>query len=139
MALETLTGGVAFLVARVLFGGVLAFMGLTHYLQRESMTGYAAHKGIPAPSVAVIGSGTLLAAGGIGLIVGVFPILSAAAVAVFLVTSAVVMHDFWNVADPEEQQAEMTQFLKNAALTGGALALLAVGGVSWPYALGIGF
>ncbi len=139
MALETLAGGVAFLVARVLFGGVLAFMGLTHFLQRESMTGYAAHKGIPAPRVAVIGSGTLLAAGGIGLIVGVFPILSAAAVAVFLVTSAVVMHDFWTVADPEERQAEMTQFLKNAALTGGALALLAVGSVSWPYALGIGF
>jgi putative oxidoreductase len=33
----------------------------------------------------------------------------------------------------------MTQFLKNIAMTGGALAFLAVSGVDWPYALGIGF
>jgi putative oxidoreductase len=45
------------------------------------------------------------------------------------------MHDFWAVPDDQVQE-EMTQFLKNVALTGGTLALLAVGGQSWPYALG---
>lgn len=33
---------------------------------------------------------------------------------------------------------QMTGFLKNVSLAGGALALLAVGGQSWPYAVGFG-
>jgi uncharacterized membrane protein YphA (DoxX/SURF4 family) len=57
--------------------------------------------------------------------------------AVFLLVSAVAMHDFWAV--PEDQtQDEMTSFLKNVAMAGGALTLLAVGGSEWPYAVGVG-
>jgi len=44
-------------------------------------------------------------------------------------------HDFWNA---EDTQTEMTQFLKNVALTGGALTLLALGGADWPLALETG-
>jgi putative oxidoreductase len=138
MALETLTGGAAFLAARVLFGGVLAFMGLNHFLDAESMAGYAEFKGLPAPKLSVYASGALLVAGGAGIVAGVFPVVSAAAIAAFLAISAVTMHDFWRVEDPEDRQAEMTDFLKNAALVGGALTLVAVGGTEWPLALGVG-
>jgi len=41
------------------------------------------------------------------------------------------MHDFWAVPE-DQQQDEMTQCLKNVALAGGALALLAVAGTAWP-------
>ena len=136
MALETTSGAVAFLGARVLFGGVLAFMGLNHFLQTDAMTGYAEAKGLPAPRAGVLGSGGLLVLGGVGIVAGVAPVLSAGAVATFLLASAVLFHDFWAVEDPEQQQTEMTQFLKNAALVGGALALLAVGDVAWPYSVG---
>ena len=137
MAVETAFGGVAFLVGRLLFGGVLAFMGVNHFLQREQMAGYAASKGLPAPDVAVLGSGAVLVLGGVGVVAGAFPVLAAGALAVFLVVSAVTMHDFWSVEDPETQQQEMTDFLKNVALAGGAVALLAVGGSDWPLAVGL--
>jgi uncharacterized membrane protein YphA (DoxX/SURF4 family) len=130
-------GGVAFLLGRILFGGVLAFMGLNHFLQREQMSGYADAKGLPAPGVAVLGSGALLVGGGLGIVLGAFPVLAAAGLAAFLVLSAVAMHDFWTVEDPESQQQEMTDFLKNVALAGGALVLLAVGGAAWPLAVGL--
>lgn len=139
MALETLTSGVAFLLARVLFGGVLAFMGLNHFMNRQEMTGYAEFKGIPAADVMVPVSGALLVLSGLGIILGVFPVLSAIAIAGFLVVSAITMHDFWAVDDPEDQQTEMVQFLKNTALAGGALLVLSIGGTAWPFALGIGF
>ncbi|EMA31465.1 terminal quinol oxidase subunit, partial [Haloarcula japonica DSM 6131] len=35
------------------------------------------------------------------------------------------------------QQTEMTQFLKNIALAGGALIIVAIGSQSWAYSLGI--
>ncbi len=63
--------------------------------------------------------------------------LAAGALATFLVGSALTMHDFWAVPE-DQQQDEMTQFLKNVAMAGGAFALLAVAGTNWPYSLGVG-
>ncbi len=128
---------VLLLAGRVLFGGVLAFMGLNHFVQTEQMAGYAEHKGLPAPGLAVLGSGALLVLGGLAIAVGVFPVLAALAMAAFLVASAVAMHDFWAVGE-DEQQAEMTNFLKNVALAGGALAIAALGTQGWAYSLGLG-
>ena len=137
MVVETVVGEVAFLLARVLFGGVLAFMGLNHFQNVDEMAGYAEHKGLPAPRFSVVGSGLVLALGGVGLVLGVVPVLAAGALAVFLLVSAVTMHDFWAVPD-EQAQEELTQFLKNVSLAGGALVLMAVGGQTWPYAVGVG-
>ncbi|GAB3697992.1 DoxX family protein [Halorubrum pallidum] len=130
--------GELFLIGRILFGGTLAFMGLNHFMDLDTMAGYAEFKGLPAPRFSVIASGLVLALGGLGVAVGAFPVLSAGALAVFLAVSAVTMHDFWSVDDPEEQQSEMTSFLKNMYGAGAALTLLAVGGTAWPYAVGLG-
>jgi hypothetical protein len=48
------------------------------------------------------------------------------------------MHDFWNVDDPQQQQSELTDFLKNVALLGVSFGFLALSRASWPYALGVG-
>lgn len=127
-----------FLVARVLFGGVLAFTGLNHFLDLENMAGYAEAKGIPAPTVSVALSGVVLVAGGLGVALGVFPALAAGALAGFLLLSTPTMHDFWAVPEAQ-QQTELTQFLKNVGLFGASLALIGVSAVEWPYAVGIGF
>ena len=127
-----------FLLARVLFGGVLAFMGLNHFRNLGNMAGYAGSKGVPAPGLAVAFTGGLLVLGGLSVIAGVFVVLGAGALAVFLLASAAGMHDFWTVEDPQQQQTEMTQFLKNASLAGAAVGLLALGGVDWPYSVGVG-
>jgi hypothetical protein len=36
------------------------------------------------------------------------------------------MHDFWSVLDPMQRVVEMTSFMKNMALAGATLMLLAV-------------
>lgn len=135
MALETTAGGVAFLLGRILVGGVLAFMGLNHFLQTDAMTGYAKSKGIPAARLSVLASGLALVAGGLSIVLGLFPILGAALLVLFHVVVTPTMHDFWNADDPETQQNEMTHFLKNAVITGAALLLVAIGGANWPYSL----
>ncbi|MFB6119524.1 MAG: DoxX family protein [Halobacteriaceae archaeon] len=136
MTLATVSD-VAFLLGRLLFGGVLAFMGLNHFQQTDWLAGYAESKGVPLPKVSVLGSGAVLILGGVAIVLGVLPVVAGAALGAFLLSSAVLFHDFWNVEDPEEKQSEMTDFLKNVALTGGALSLLAVGGAAWPLALSL--
>lgn len=136
MVFEATGAAEAFLLARILFGGVLAFMGLNHFMNAEQMTGYAEMKGLPAPGFGVIASGVLLVGGGIAIAAGVFQVVAAAAIAVFLMASAVIFHNFWAVPD-DQQQDEMNGFLKNTVMTGGALVFFALGGVSWPYAVGV--
>lgn len=136
MVFEAAGAAEVFLLARVLFGGVLAFSGLTHFLDTAAMAGYAEHKGLPAPRASVLLSGGLLLFGGLSLIAGVFPAIGAGALAVFLVVSGVAMHDFW-AAEDEDSQTEMTQFLKNVYGAGGALVFLVLAAVPWPYALDI--
>ncbi|MFC3478704.1 DoxX family protein [Halobacterium litoreum] len=127
---------VALLAARVLFGGVLAFMGVNHFMQTEQMTGYAQHKGLPAPKLSVLASGAVLVLGGLAVVTGAFPAVGAVALAAFLLASAVTMHDFWAVPE-DQQQDEMTSFLKNVALAGGALAFAAIASSTWAYSAGL--
>lgn len=134
---ETAGADLVFLAARVLFGGVLAFTGLNHFRNVEGMAGYAEFKGLPAPTLSVLGSGGLLVFGGLSVVVGVVPTLGAGALALFLLVSGITMHDFWNM-EGEEAQNEMTSFLKNVFGAGGALAFLALAGATWPYALNVG-
>ncbi|WP_262177567.1 DoxX family protein [Haloarcula laminariae] len=137
MVFETAGTAELFLLARVLFGGVLAFTGLNHFTGAEGMIPYAEAKGIPFPAASVYGSGGLLVFSGLLLVLGAYPVVAAGALAVFLIASAVAMHDFWAVPE-DQQQDEMTQFLKNVAMAGGAIALLSVAGTAWPYSLGVG-
>jgi len=136
MAFETGGAAVLFVLARVLFGGVLAFTGLNHFMNPEGMIPYAEAKGLPAPAASVYGSGGLLVVSGLLVVVGAYPVVATGALATFLLVSAVAMHDFW-AAPADQQQDEMTQFLKNVAMAGGALAMLAVAGTTWPYSLGL--
>ncbi|WP_418285216.1 DoxX family protein [Halorubrum sp. DTA46] len=135
---DTPLAGELFLIGRILFGATLAFMGLNHFMDLDTMAGYAEFKGLPAPRFSVVASGLLLVLGGLGVVVGAFPVLAAGGLAVFLLVSAVTMHDFWSMEDPEDEQSEMTSFLKNVYGAGAALVLLAVGGTAWPYSVGIG-
>ena len=137
MVFDTAGAGVAFLLGRVLFGAILAFTGLNHFLNGAEMVPYAEFKGIPLPGLAVPFSGGMLLFGGLAIVLGVYPVLGAGALALFLLVATPTMHDFWAVAE-EDQQDEMTSFLKNVGLLGGALVFLALGGVDWPYAVGVG-
>ncbi|KAB1194367.1 DoxX family membrane protein [Haloferax sp. MBLA0076] len=128
---------VAFLAARVLFGAVIAFMGLNHFMNVDQMSGYAEMKGLPAPRFGVVFSGGMLVFGGLGIAAGVFPALAAGAVALFLLVSTPLFHNFWAVPE-DQQQSEMTDFLKNVVMLGGALVFLALSSVTWPYAIGVG-
>jgi len=137
MAFKSAGAAELFLLARVLFGGILAFMGLNHFMNPDGMIGYAQAKGLPAPAAAVYGSGGLLVFSGLLVVLGAYVAVAAGALATFLLVTAVTMHDFW-AAPEDQQQDEMTQFLKTVAMAAGAIVLLALAGTAWPYSVGAG-
>ncbi|EMA27051.1 DoxX family protein [Haloarcula japonica] len=133
MALE----GEFMLVGRVLLGFLFLYNGYNHFAGYEGRVGYAQYKGMPAPSLSVISSGVLLVLASIGIIAGIYPVISAGALAVFLIVATPLFHDFWSF-EGEDRQNELNHFLKNVGLLGGTLVLLATGGEAWKYAVGIG-
>jgi putative oxidoreductase len=114
----------AFLVGRLVFGGFFLYNGFNHLKQLKPMAQYAGAKKVPVPEVVVAVSGVALIAGGASILLGVKPKLGAAAIAGFLAGVSPVMHNFWTVEDPNQRMQEMTNFTKNLALLGGALALM---------------
>jgi uncharacterized membrane protein YphA (DoxX/SURF4 family) len=131
------TAAVVLLTGRLLFGLVFAFQGVNHFQNVDYMTGYAESKGVPAARLLTVTSGVMLLVGGLAIAAGAYPTLGVGAIAVFLVATTPILHDFWTV--PEEQaESEMTHFLKNLELLGAALAFLAISGMEWEYAVGVG-
>jgi uncharacterized membrane protein YphA (DoxX/SURF4 family) len=125
---------IPFLLGRVVFGGFFLYNGLHHFKQLRSMAQYAGAKGVPLPEAAVSATGAALLLGGASVLLGVRPKMGLAAILTFLAGVSPVMHDFWNVAEPEKRQLEMINFAKNMALLGAALALL---GVEEPWPLSV--
>jgi uncharacterized membrane protein YphA (DoxX/SURF4 family) len=113
-----------FVAGRILFGGFFAFSGLHHFIERRKLSGYAASKGTPAAEVAVPATGALLLMGGASVLTGIKPREGLAAIVAFLIPVSFQMHRFWEISDPAQQQAEMTNFMKNMALAGAALMMM---------------
>jgi putative oxidoreductase len=115
-----------FLLGRVLYGGFFLLSGSRHFTQLNAMVPYAASKGIPAPKIAVPGSGLLAALGGLSILLGVWPRLGVLLIAVFLLPVTFSMHNYWSDRDPQARQMNQVQFHKNIALLGAALMFLMI-------------
>jgi len=115
-----------FLIGRLLFGGFFLYNGINLLMKHKQMAPYAESKGVPKPDLAVALAGVPLIIGGASVLIGVKPKLGAAAILGFLAGVSPIMHDFWRHEDPNQRQNEMINFMKNAALAGGALALMGV-------------
>lgn len=120
-----------FLLGRVLFGGYFMLAGLNHFMHLKMMSGYAASKKVPMPTLAVIVSGLLLFLGGLWVATGMYVELGVAELALFFVVVTPVMHDFWNDKDPMVKMGNMVNFQKNVALLGAALMLLQISDWGW--------
>ena len=115
-----------FVIGRILFGGFFLYNGINHLLQRKNMANYTASKGVPTPELAVTAAAVPLIVGGTSMLLGLKPKWGAMAILGFLAGVSPVMHDFWRNQDPNERMNNMTNFTKNLALAGGALALMGV-------------
>jgi putative oxidoreductase len=114
-------------LGRLLFSAMFIISGFNHFAQFDALVGYARSSGVPVPAVAVIVSGLTLLVGGLCVLLGVFTRIAAAGIAAFLIAAALLVHDFWTFADPQEAQQQMAHFLKNLSMAGGALLLVAFG------------
>lgn len=114
------------LIGRILLAALFLGSAFGHLTQTKAMAGYAASKKVPFPAAAVFGSGVLLAVGALMVLLGVWADLGALLLVLFLLPTAILMHNFWTLPDPQERQMDQIQFSKDIALAGGALLAFAL-------------
>jgi len=115
-----------FLLGRLIFGGYFIVGGINHFKNKGQMAQYTAAKNVPKPEAAVMATGAALIAGGASILLGVKPKWGTAGLVGFLLAISPIMHDFWKQEDPQQRMHDSINFMKNLALAGGALALMAV-------------
>ena len=110
-------------IGRVLFALIFINSGIAHITKMQAMTGYAQFKKVPAPKLAVIVTGLMIIIGGLYIAFGVYADLGALFLAIFLLLTAFMMHNFWTISDPQAKQGETINFFKNLSLAGAALII----------------
>ncbi|HEY3599861.1 MAG TPA: DoxX family protein [Paraburkholderia sp.] len=115
------------LIARIALAVLFLWGGAMKLLGYAGFVGYLQSKGVPfvpvaAPVVVVI---ELL--GGLLLIVGFKVRALGLILAIYSVATAVLGHDFWNVADAATQRDVIVHFWKNVGIAGGFLLLFVTG------------
>ena len=119
-----------FFIGRIILGGYFLLNAYNHLFKTKALVGYAEFKKVPMPKVAIIISGLLLLFGGYTIITGVRVTAGIAALVLFFLPVTFTMHTFWK-EEGQTRMMEQVQFMKNLALLGAILMLLAIP-VPWP-------
>lgn len=125
---------IAFLVGRIIVGLYFLMNAYNHIFKGSHMVGYVASKGVRSPKAAIFVSGLLVLVGGLSILLGVGIVWGVVALLVFLVPVTFKMHNYWKETDPMAKMNQRIAFMKNMALIGFALMVLAIP-TPWVYSL----
>ena len=129
----------AFLAGRALFAWFFLTAGYGHLTNINGMAQYAAMNKVPAPKLAVAGTGVILLAGGLSILLGFYVPIGSLLLVVFLVPTAFMMHKFWGLSDAMAAAGQRAHFWKNITLAGAALLIFYFATLhpeAWVYSLG---
>ena len=115
------------LVGRILLAILFILSGLFKLAGPAGTQGYIASVGVPAPLLAYIVAVVVELGGGVLLLVGYRVRFAATALAIFTVAAALLFHHAFG------DQNQFIHFVKNLAITGGLLQVIAFGAGSFSF------
>ncbi len=121
---------VLFLIGRIIFGLYWIKSAYTHLFHSAGLVGYTQAKaGIKSAGLAkfaVLGTGVLMAIGGLTIISGLWVRLGIVCLVIFLIGAAFKMHAYWKETDPMAKMGDNINFWKDIALLASLLMMLSI-------------
>ena len=114
------------LAGRILLAAIFVMSGWGKVTGFAGTAAYMAAKGMPFPELLLPGAIAVELVGGILLILGWQARWAALAIFLFMIPTTVIFHNFWAV-DAAQVQGQAIQFMKNLAIMGGLLYVMAFG------------
>lgn len=113
-------------IARILIASFFIVSGIMKIQNFAATEAMLAAKNIPFPQISLGIALAIELVGGIFLIFGFKTRWWSGILFLFILTSSVLLHDFWNYADAERVD-QLYNFLKNMAILGGLLYVICCG------------
>lgn len=114
------------LVGRILMALIFLKSGFGKITGFAGTAGFMASKGMPFAEVLLAGALVFELAGAIMLVLGWRVHWGALLLIVFMIPATLMFHNFWAV-DAAQYQNQLNHFLKNVAMVGGLLYVMAFG------------
>jgi putative oxidoreductase len=112
--------------ARVLVAMIFMMNALNIIGQTLAVHEMAAH-GVPASLIPalIMAARTLQLIAGLGLILGIYPRISALALLLFLIPATLMAHEFWLAFGTSLYPVQLINFFKNVCMAGGLIFIIA--------------
>ena len=114
------------LVARLCFGIAFLWSAVDKITNWRGATSYMESKRIPKVSLILPLSIAIQMIGGISILLGFHAKIGALLLILYTIGTGLKMHDFWTMSG-DERATEKTLLLKDVAILGGLLVILALG------------
>ena len=115
-------------LGRVMLSTIFLMSAVGNKIPKFSdVAGYMSSEGVPAAQLMLVGAIVFLIAGSLSVILGFKARIGAGLLLIFLILATCFFHDFWTLEDAAQQQEQMIQFMKNMALMGAMLLIIANG------------
>jgi uncharacterized membrane protein YphA (DoxX/SURF4 family) len=99
-------------------------VGLSFHVGKSKMAEeYAGSAGFPLAGIAGWPTGLWMAAGGLSVVLGIWPDIGALMIGAFLLTAAAWFHRFWAIEDQMQKQTQNQLFFRNVIGVGAALIM----------------
>ena len=115
---------------RVAIATIFILAGIGKFLHPDAKSIYMASKGMIMIPFFLYSVAILEILGGLSLLIGYKTRWGALILMLFLIAATVIFHDFWNQG-PVEAEMQKIHFLKNLAILGGLLYVMACGAGRW--------
>lgn len=116
----------ASLLGRILLALIFVLSGWGKIGSFETTASYMASKGLPMTEVLLVLTIIIELIGGLMIVFGWKARWAALAIFLFLIPTTLIFHNFWAVG-PEEVRNQMNALMKNVAIMGGMLYIMAFG------------
>jgi len=120
------------LIGRILLAVMFVLSGIGKIGGFAGTVGYISSAGLPMANLLAIAAIVVEIGAGIALIVGFKARWAAAALVLFTVAAAMLFHNYWTLPD-DKQMLQQIMFMKNLAITGGLLMVMAFGAGAWSF------
>lgn len=110
-------------LGRLLFGGTLVYMSIDGFRNNDKRVEIARDRGVPAPELLVPLATGLLLVSSLFLALWVWPLVAAAGVLAFFLSTTPAIHSFWEF-EGKERANQQIHFSKNIALIGASIVFL---------------
>jgi putative oxidoreductase len=124
------TNDAILLLARLLVAALFLPSGISKLLNFSGFSASLGDRGLAHPELWAAAAVAIEVLGPIALILGLFPRLTALALAAFVIGASVTAHRYWELQEPARRAQEIN-FFKNVAILGGLLFYFVSGPGNW--------